>query len=80
MLMAPETNLETGPKISYNHDQNFNKLERGIFTMVYIHKAKQYGAMRMPVLDGSVTSSVLGSLVLKMMAQDIPWWLAADLA
>ena len=74
-----DTNLETRWEVSYNHNKNFNKLERGISAMVNIYKTKHYGSNMHGILNGRATSLAIGSLVLKMKAQDIPWCLIVDL-
>ena len=40
LFQFPETNLETGPEISYNHNKTHNKLRRGIFTMINTYKTE----------------------------------------
>ena len=79
MLQAPKTNLKIGREVSYNHDKKFNKLKRGISTTVYIYKTKHHGANAHASLNGSATYLALGSLVLKIRAQDIPWWIFVNL-
>ena len=80
VLQAPENSLETRREVSYNHDQNFNRLEHGISATVYIHKTKQYGANAHAGLNDNAKILASGSLVLKTTAWDLPWWLVADLA